>query len=89
MGAVECSDAKASEGSPEKLPKIPLWDHLKGIPFDLIHDEGLSHVAEFIGYPKEMDDFTKNLTRVNEAHVKVEIDVSKPLPSVVELEREN
>lgn len=36
-----------------------------------------------------MDDFTKNLTRVNEAHIKVEIDVSKPLPFVLELEREN
>ncbi|KFK32715.1 hypothetical protein AALP_AA6G279100 [Arabis alpina] len=89
-GDMESSDPKASDGSTHpKLSKIPLWAHLKGIPFDLIHDAGLSRVAELIGYPKEMDDFTKNLTRVNEAHVKVEIDVTKPLPSVIEIEREN
>ncbi|KFK26736.1 hypothetical protein AALP_AA8G286100 [Arabis alpina] len=78
-----------SEAPPERLAKIPIWANLKCIPFDLIHDVGLSHVAEAFGVPKEMNDFTTNLTRVNEAHIKVVMDVSKPLPSVIELERDN
>lgn len=42
----------------------------------MIHDECLSHVAELIGFPKEMDYFIKNLSIVNEAHIKVEIYVT-------------
>lgn len=52
-GASESADSVPSQGSsPARLAKIPLWAHLKGISFDLIHDEGLSHVAELIGFPK-------------------------------------
>ncbi|KFK44260.1 hypothetical protein AALP_AA1G235300 [Arabis alpina] len=89
-GAPESSDdGSATASSTQRLTKIPIWAHLKGIPFDLIHDVGLSHVAEAFGFPEEMDDFTKNLTRVNEAHIKVVMDVTKPLPTVIELERDN
>lgn len=71
------------------LASIPLWAHLKGVPFDLRHQEGLSYAAGLVGEPKETDDYTKNLTNIGIAHVKVEADLTLPLPSVVELKRQN
>lgn len=76
-----------SEDFTPSLKKIQLWAHLKGVPFDLIYDEGLSHIAGQIGEPKETDDWTLNLSSISTAHVKVEIDTSTPLPKVVEVGR--
>ncbi|KAF3609927.1 hypothetical protein DY000_02044832 [Brassica cretica] len=61
------------------LKRIQLWAHLKGVPFDLIYDEGLSHIAGQIGDPKETDDWTLNLSSISVAHVKVEIDILQSL----------
>lgn len=69
------------------LQRIQLWAHLKGVSFDLIYDEGLSHIAGQIGEPKEIDDWTLNLSSVSVAHVKVETDTTIPLPSVIEVGR--
>lgn len=66
---------------------FPLWAHLKGLPLDLRSLEGLSFAAGLIGEPKETDDFTRNLTDLNLAHVKVEVDFSNPLPDLIELRR--
>ncbi|XP_056850676.1 uncharacterized protein LOC130500009 [Raphanus sativus] len=71
------------------LQKIQLWAHLKGVPFDLIYDAGLSHIAGQIGEPKETDDWTLSLSSISVAHVKVEIDTTVPLPSKVEVGRMN
>nr|VDC97861.1 unnamed protein product [Brassica rapa] len=68
---------------------FPLWAHLKGLPLDLRSLEGLSFAAGLIGEPKETDEFTKNLTDLNLAHVKIEADFSKPLPALIELRRTN
>lgn len=46
-------------------------------------------MAGLIGDPKETDDFTKNLVSLTLSLVKVEVDLTKPLPSVVEFERES
>lgn len=46
------------------LADVPIWAHLKGIPFDMIHNEGLSLIACLVGEPKEMDDWTKKITSV-------------------------
>ena len=69
------------------LASIPLWAHLKGLPLDLRSLEGLSFAAGLIGDPKETDEFTKNLTDVNIAHVKVEANLTTPLPALIELRR--
>ncbi|CAN7027133.1 unnamed protein product, partial [Brassica oleracea var. botrytis] len=45
--------------------------------------------AHLTGEPKETDDFTKNLVSLTVAHVKVEVDLTKPLPPVVEFERQS
>ncbi|XP_018460158.2 uncharacterized protein LOC108831089 [Raphanus sativus] len=71
------------------LKSIKLWAHLHGVPLDLRHTKGLSLVAGLIGHPKETDDFTKNLVSLTESHVKVELDLTEPAPTVVEFERES
>lgn len=71
------------------LHSIPIWAHLHGIPLDLRHQEGLSLVAGLVGYPKETDDFTKNLVSLVTSHAKVVVDLTKPLPPVVEFVRQS
>lgn len=72
------------------VPKtIPLWAHLKGVPFSLMHRVGLSWIAGLLGEPIDRDDFTMNLVSVSEAHVRIDANLSKPLPSQLEIIRTN
>ncbi|KAG5396375.1 hypothetical protein IGI04_018189 [Brassica rapa subsp. trilocularis] len=71
------------------LCAIKIWAHLTGVSLDLRYNKGLSLVAGLIGEPKETDDFTRNLVSLTVSHVKVEVDLTKPLPDVVEFERQN
>ncbi|CAN7119953.1 unnamed protein product, partial [Brassica rapa subsp. narinosa] len=71
------------------LKAIRIWAHLIGVPLDLRYNQGLSLVAGLVGEPKETDDFTRNLVSLTVSHVKVEVDLTKPLPSVVEFERQS
>lgn len=73
--------------SPPDMESIPLWAHLIGLPLYLRSLEGLSFAAGLIGEPKETDEFTKNLTGINKAHVKIEANLTRPLPSLIELKR--
>ncbi|KAG2293536.1 hypothetical protein Bca52824_040205 [Brassica carinata] len=66
---------------------IPLWAHLKGLPLDLRSLEGLSFASGLIGEPKETYEFTRNLTDLNLAHVKIEADLTTRLPELIELKR--
>ncbi|KAJ4910227.1 DUF4283 domain-containing protein [Raphanus sativus] len=61
--------------------------HLHGLLLDLRSLEGLSFAAGLIGEPKETDEFTKNIADVDIAHVKIEADLTKPLPYLIELKR--
>lgn len=80
--------SSASSISPP-LDSIQIWAHLTGIPLDLRHEEGLSLVAGLVGEPKETDDFTLNLVSLTLSHVKVAVDLTQPLPEVVEFTRES
>lgn len=71
------------------LSSIKIWAHLTGVPLDLRYQHGLSLVAGLIGEPKETDDFTLNLVSLTLSHVKVEVDLTKPLPNVVEFVRQS
>lgn len=42
-----------------------------------------------MGEPKETDDFTLNLVSLTMSHLKVAVDLTKPLPSVVEFTRQS
>ncbi|KAJ4911284.1 hypothetical protein Rs2_05905 [Raphanus sativus] len=77
------------EESYPEITSIPLWAHLRGVPFDLRTKEGLSLAAGLVGEPIETDDYTKNISSLNIAHVKVEANLQKPLPSCGELVRQN
>lgn len=71
------------------LKTILIWAHLKDVPLNLIHQEGLSHITKMISEPKETDDWIVNPTNIRSAHVKVEVDTKKDLPQVLEFERQN
>ena len=71
------------------LKAIRIWAHLTGVPLDLRYNHGLSLVAGLVGEPKETNDFTRNLVSLTISHVKVEVDLTKPLPSVVEFEHQS
>ncbi|KAJ4895046.1 hypothetical protein Rs2_21840 [Raphanus sativus] len=71
------------------LKAIKIWAHLTGVPLDLRYQKGLSLVAGLIGEPKETDAFTLNMVSLTVSHVKVEVDLTKALPSVVEFERQS
>ena len=62
------------------LEAIQIWAHLTGDPLDLRHTKWLSLVAGLVGEPKETDEFTRNLVSLTLLHVKVEVDLTKPLP---------
>lgn len=79
----------ASSLSAPPLKAIMIWAHLTGVPLDLRYNEGLSLVDGLVGEPKETDDFTRNMVSLTLSHVKVEVDLTQPLPSVVEFERES
>lgn len=71
------------------LRSIQIWAHLTDVPLDLRHQKGLSLVAGLVGDPKETDDFTLNLVSLSLSHVKVEVDLTEPLPEVVEFQRQS
>ncbi|CAL9225079.1 unnamed protein product, partial [Arabidopsis halleri] len=71
--------------NPPSLEKAPVWASIKDIPFDLITPEGLSIICRPLG--RAVDH--KPLTSINSAEVKVIVDLTKPLPNVLELERED
>lgn len=71
------------------LKAIKIWAHLTGVPLDMRHTKGLSLVKGVIGDPKETDEFTRNMVSLTVSHVKVEGDLTQPLPHVVEFERES
>lgn len=81
------SDGEVADTS--SLETIPIWAHLIGVPFDLMTNEGLGWIADALGDPKEMDDWTKNLSSLSVAHVKVEADATKPFPTMLELVRKS
>lgn len=81
------SEVRSSSAPPIK--SLRLWAHLTGVPLDLRHQAGLSLVAGLVGEPKETDDFTKNMVSLTLSHVKVKVNLTQPLPSVVEFERES
>lgn len=64
---------------PLPLNQFQIWAHLSGVPLDLRHTQGLSLVAGLVGDPKETDDFTINLVSLILSHVKVAVDLTKPL----------
>lgn len=66
-----------------------MWAHLRYVPLDLRSLEGLGWVAGALGNPKETDGFTINMFSLVLSHVKVEMNLTKPLPRTIKLPRQN
>ncbi|KAF8085055.1 hypothetical protein N665_0684s0007 [Sinapis alba] len=79
----------SSQAASPSLTAMPLWAHLRNVPLDLRSLKGLGWVAGALGNPKETDDFTINLVSLVLSHVKVEMDLTLPLPRTIELPRAN
>uniref|UniRef100_M4DEG8 DUF4283 domain-containing protein n=1 Tax=Brassica campestris TaxID=3711 RepID=M4DEG8_BRACM len=71
--------------NPPSLDRAPVWAKINGIPFDLITYKGLSCVCTPLG--RVVD--SKPFTSISSAEVKVIVDLTKPLPSEMELECED
>ncbi|CAH2035342.1 unnamed protein product, partial [Thlaspi arvense] len=71
------------------LESIQIWAHLNGVLLELRHQKCLSLVVGLVGEPVETDDFTKNLISLTISHVKVEVNLTKDLPRVVEFGRKS
>ncbi|KAF8079843.1 hypothetical protein N665_0997s0003 [Sinapis alba] len=71
------------------LKLVPLWVHLWDVPLNLRSLEGLGWVARELGNPKETNQYTINLVSLVLSHVKVEMDLTKPLPRTIKLLRHN
>nr|VDC94665.1 unnamed protein product [Brassica oleracea] len=81
--------SSAHSAATPPLSSIQIWAHLTGVPLHLRYQHSLSLVAGLVGDPKETDDFTLNLVSLTLSHVKVEVDLTRPLPRVVEFERQS
>lgn len=68
--------------NPPSLDKAPVWASIKNIPFDLITPEGLGIICRPLGRAVDYKPFNS----INSAEVKVVVDLTKPLPNVLELE---
>ncbi|KAG2321539.1 hypothetical protein Bca52824_014752 [Brassica carinata] len=81
------SDGEVADTS--SLEAVSIWKHLIGVPFDVMTIEGLGWIADAPCNPKEMHDWTENLSSLSVAYVKVEADATKPFPSELELVRQS
>ncbi|CAN6919559.1 unnamed protein product [Brassica oleracea var. botrytis] len=79
----------SSNGCSKPREAIQIWAHLTGVILDLRYKEGLSLVAGLIGEPKETYEFTLNLLSLTLSLVKVKVQLSEPLPRVVEFVRQS
>lgn len=71
--------------NPPSLEKALVWACIKDIPFDLITPEGLSIICRPLGRAVDHKPFSS----ISSAEVKVIVDLTKPLPPMLELERED
>ncbi|CAH2080111.1 unnamed protein product, partial [Thlaspi arvense] len=70
---------------PPSLQRAPIWASIHKIPFDLLTDEGLSFISKPLGVIVD----AKPFSTISSVEIKVIVNLSTPLPSTVELERED
>ncbi|KAL2248692.1 UNVERIFIED_CONTAM: hypothetical protein Sindi_2342900 [Sesamum indicum] len=61
---------------------IPVWVCFPELPAHLFHKNALFAVANMIGTPLQIDDCTFNQSKLSKARVGIEIDLTKPLVEV-------
>ncbi|KAL0297126.1 UNVERIFIED_CONTAM: hypothetical protein Sradi_6764700 [Sesamum radiatum] len=58
---------------------VPVWVCFPELPAHLFHKDALFAVASMIGTPLQIDDFTFNDSKLSQARVGIEINLTKPL----------
>ncbi|KAJ0258202.1 hypothetical protein HA466_0070390 [Hirschfeldia incana] len=71
--------------SKPNLEAVPIWVKLSNVPCDLITEVGLFHIGGALGHPIDV----RNLNGFSSGEVQVRIDLSKPLPKLIELETDD
>lgn len=70
-----------------KLEKMPVWVRLPGLPVEYYRDDVLKLISQQVGTPLKLDKMTADVERGRFARAAVEIDLSKPLVSMVKIRR--
>uniref|UniRef100_A0A1J3IMR4 Uncharacterized protein n=1 Tax=Noccaea caerulescens TaxID=107243 RepID=A0A1J3IMR4_NOCCA len=68
--------------SKPNLEAISIWVRFNNVPCDLITERGLFHIGGALGYPVVV----KNLHGFSSGEVQVKVNLSQPLPNLVEVE---
>lgn len=72
-----------------ELTSALIWLELRNVPFQFFNEEGLEHIAGFVGEPKDLHPATANKTILEVAKVFTIIDPRKPLPEAVNVQFES
>lgn len=72
----------------DELRIAPVWVRFPGLPVIYWGANTLSRLASILGVPLMADDFTSRQARVSYARVLIEVDITKPLPSMIKFRNE-
>lgn len=61
-------------------PMIPVWVTLEKLPIFLFDKEALFEIAKLLGKSIKVDEYTASKSKLSQASIFVEVDVSKTLP---------
>lgn len=62
---------------------VPIWVTFENLPVFLFHKEALFEIGRLLGRPVKVDGYTLNKSKLHQASVCIEVDISKQLPSHV------
>lgn len=62
-------------------PVLPVWIALENLPIFLFHKEALFEIGKLLGKPIKVDGYTANRSKLSQANLCIELDVSKNLPT--------
>ncbi|XP_019173841.1 PREDICTED: uncharacterized protein LOC109169416 [Ipomoea nil] len=69
-----------------KIEKMAVWVRLPGLPVECFRDDAIKQILESVGKPLKLDRTTEGIEKGRFARAAVEIDLKKPLASMVIVE---
>lgn len=71
------------------LKRFPVWVRLPCLPLSFWGGDSLSKIASVMGVPLCADDCTSNVKRITYARLRIEVDVTNPILTVIHIENAN
>lgn len=65
----------------DESPVVHVWVSLENLPIFLFHKEALFEIGKMLGVPVKIDGYTANRSKLHQANLCIEMDISKDLPS--------